>query len=172
MSNWIVPVALLGLLFLFTRRKGEKGPSSPDEIKEGLARVIDLYGPSIARNVERMYRLETDNFTSGGFQATKSAGQKAFSAVYPFGWPVRFTNASMFLAPVTMVDNIEGTMSMWVAWKRFADAAQYLGAFLHSHGNNPGRWKTNVTANQGAYNAAVASMPSTFVDQLTSPQQG
>lgn len=129
-------------------------------ILEGLR---DRYGIDIARNVERIYRLETANFDSGLFHATNAAGMRATSPTWPFGWPKRFTNAQMFAPVVTMAENAGGPPVQWVAFIDFADAARYLAEFLKAHGNNAGRWNSTTPSKQAAYNAAIANVPTPIV---------
>ena len=135
-----------------------------EETAAALRRIAATYGNAIARNVERIYRLETASFTSGQFRLTNTAGMKAFSMTWPFGWAKRGTVPDMFAAPVSMSENAGGGPFNWVAFKRFEDASEYLAKFLQAYNNDPARWRTDRLDSQTAasYRAAVAAINPNF----------
>ena len=63
------------------KRKG-----SVDDPAYVMDMITDQFGPEIAKNVERIYRLETRNFTSGQYLRGRSAGQEAAGDSFPWGW--------------------------------------------------------------------------------------
>lgn len=168
MSYYIIPATALLLLLLKQRRKGD----APDvAVKRdpslGLQRVLDEFGPDIARKVERVYRLETANFTSEGYRHTGAAGQKAFALTFPFGWPARGTSPEQYLPAWWAVDTLEGGQPVaWVAWVDVSDAMRYLARFLADHGGNVGRWNSTEPDKQAIYRARVDAMPTPIVDAL------
>lgn len=136
-----------------------------EEIAATLRSIAATYGNAIARNVERIYRLETASFTSGQFRLTNTAGMKALSLSWPFGWPKRGTVPEMFAEPVSMSENAGGGPFNWVAFKRFPDAAEYLAKFLQAYGNDPARWRTDRldSPTAASYRAAVAAINPQYV---------
>lgn len=133
---------------------------------DALALVAKRLGKDIARKVERVYRLETANFSSGGYKATKSPGQKAFSAQYPWGWPKRGTVPGDYLPPVTMRDNGEAADALWVAYKELPVAVGVLGDFIKAHGGNAARWNTTDPEGQAVYQAKLDKIPTPIADSL------
>lgn len=182
----ILPLAAI-LLFLFSknRRTPPTEPGSPDRVtpgsdtvvalamKSGLSRVVLDYGMDVARNVERIYRLETANYTSGQFHATNTPGMHAFTASFPFGWSLAQDglSASDFHPTISMDENAGGTFQ-WVVFKTLAQAVHYVGFFLNKYGNNPGRWKSTEPGPQASYRAAVAALPTPICDYIQAHPYG
>lgn len=206
--NPLVLVAIVALL-LFTRKPkvapvgsgSGSGPGSAagpadgmEGITRGLVRVFHEFGEAVARNVERIYRLETAGFTSGQyeraadiipirfvpqdmpvvverFEATGTPGMHANGSTFPFGWTsLRGAgfNAGDFNPVVTMSENAGGGPIQWVAFKRNEDAAYFMGYFLNKYGNRPGRWRADDAHPevQATYAAMVAPMPTPIVDDI------
>ena len=186
MNPLIIAAILAGIYFVFSGRDSDppggdmppvpppdspppaSGPGlpSPAELKAALAAVAAAYGLATARKVEKVYRLETANFSSGLYRATLAAGQKAFSASYPWGWPKRGTEASDYLAPVEMVDTGEGIKSLWVAYRQVQVAMGYLAAFITDHGGNAARWNSTDPARQSEYAGKLATIATPYCDAL------
>lgn len=120
--------------------------------------------PAIARIVEKIFRLETGNFTSQLWERTNMCGQKAFAPAFPWGWPKRGTVASDFGPLVNMVDTGEGVASDWVNYKSVAVGAGYLAQFLRDHNGNGGRWNSTDAAKQRDYTAKLAQIPTPLTD--------
>jgi hypothetical protein len=165
---WII--AGVAVLFLFTRKKKE-GPGTATggqgatngtsqvrtptsaEIAQEIANVRGTFGVDIARNVERIYRLETANFTSEQFRRCNSPGMIAVDGEteWPWGWAKRGTTPEMFAPLVFMTENQGGRFAGFIAFKEFCDAAEYVAKFLRDYGNNAGRWKSTNPTLQQAY---------------------
>lgn len=174
----LIAVAAL-VVIIASRKKGQgAAPQAPgatngggpvvqpttEEIGAVIASLASQYGRDIARNVERIYRLETAHFTSGLFGKTNAAGMRAFANTWPFGWAKRGTTADMFAPLVTMAENAGGAPVQWVAFRRFSDAAAYLAKFLKAYDNDPARWNTDRLDSPKAaqYRAAVAAITPQF----------
>lgn len=67
---------------------GQKNTSlpSPEGYVQAFRDIADQYGVEYARNIERLYRLETNHFKSGGFLRSNTAGIVAKSNDFPYGW--------------------------------------------------------------------------------------
>lgn len=122
------------------------------------------YGPAIARNVERIYRLETNDFTSEQFRRTNTAGQVATKSTFSFGWSPRGTTPDAYGPVVTMTENAGGAPKMFVNFKSLPVAMVFLATVMKERGNDPGKWKT--LAGSASYRAAVANMPTPIVDAI------
>lgn len=168
------------LLLLFAKRRPQASTVAADSQQDGtaveqpsqaeIARVIrsirDSYGQAIARNVERIYRLETAHFSSGQFRRTNTAGMIAVNGrtEWPFGWPKRGTDPTMFAPIVWMAENAGGAPKPFIAFIRFEDAARYLAQFLKDHANNAGRWFSTVPAQQTAYEQRLNGIDTPLAD--------
>lgn len=56
------------------------------QISQALNEVAKLYDLKFARNLERLIRLETANFTSKQWTEFNTAGMEAFENNFPYGW--------------------------------------------------------------------------------------
>lgn len=179
--------AVLGLFFLSKKRPGDPNTGVPEPVpgsgdtqpnvapsdvdgtfRSALQVVKNNYGLAVAKDVERVYRLETGNFTSGGFRRTNTAGMKAVAGrdVFPFGWSLASAGlqATDFNPPIVMVDNGEGRAAKWVVFKDFTKAVNYLGYYINRY--NPGgavRWNGGGV---GDYAARIARTPTPTADSL------
>lgn len=179
--------AALAALFvvsrLFASKKDEgtdEGPNAPGggvhtpteaEIRAAIRSIRNEFGLEIARNVERIYRLETRNFQSGGFQRTNAAGMAAVPGkmVFPWGWPKRGTTDADYAPIVEMQENgpdgtPTGPVVRFIAFKYFNTAARYLARFLQDHGNNAGRWRTTDPNGQARYVAALQGIATPYAN--------
>lgn len=138
------------------------------EAKAALAAIAQADGnKTIARLVEKVFRLETANFTSGLFRATNMAGQKALTSTYPWGWPRRGTVPSDYAPPVSMTDTGEGGAPvLWVAYKSLPVAMGYLAQYIRDHGGNAARWNGLDPARQAAYRAKLDKIATPYTDAI------
>lgn len=192
-SLWILLAALVGIGFAVkakgkTQAKDEDAAHDPpepgsvdpptsgetetapadvaSEMKAALAGIVQRHGTDIARKVEKVYRLETADFTSGLFLASNGAGQKAFTLTYPWGWPRRGTVASDYGEPVEMVDTGEGAPSWWVVYRKLETAANYLAQFIVDHKGNAARWNSVEAARQAVYQRLLDGKPTPWTDEV------
>lgn len=180
MDKLIMPLLALAA-FLFMRTKSNAAPANVAEtppvsgggfvpgtdaqFQAALEIIAKKDGsPVVARLVEKIFRLETDNFKSGGYKATNAPGQKAFTLAFPWGWPARGTVPTDYSPPVRMVDTGEEEASDWVVYNRVAVAAGYLAQFLRDHNLQPGRWNSTDPARQAAYNAKLQNISTPLAD--------
>lgn len=128
-------------------------PTEP-ELRQIFNDISELYGDDIAENVERVYRLETAHFKSGGYKNTAAAGIVPVGSIYPYGWnSLRgFWDDNVWARP----------LGIWHADNGW-DYLQFnkVGGFyavaelLKMRGNDPGRFHSNDPAKQAAYNAKI-----------------
>ena len=138
-------------------------PSEAD-IRAAFARIVQAYGRDIARTVERIYRLETANFTSGQFRMCNTPGMVATSSSYPFGWSPRGLQPSDFAPVVEMRENQGGALKKFVAIRLFSNAAMFVAKVMFERGNDPGRWHT--FAGTPSYRNAANAIATPIVDSL------
>ena len=179
MNKYVVPAVVALGLILIARAMFAKGSNpattpegSPSQVEnpsvEGiratLREIMNHYGKAIAQNVERIYRLETTNFTSEQFLRTNTAGQVATKDTFSFGWSPRGTTPDQYAPVVVMRENIGGAVKKFVAFKSFAVAAVFLAQVMKERGNDPGKWKT--LAGSPSYRAAVAAIVPVYVNSF------
>lgn len=154
-----ITIGLAGLGFFLWRKNKSVSVDGP---KEALERVKNMFGPEIAKNVERIYRLETRNFDSEQYRKTFSAGQEAVEGIdkYPYGWNDSFWNKYPTLRPIGLVgmNDVSGTYARFIKYPNVTAGMLYLGDFLRRYNNNPGRWFTTNDAAQKTYNEKIASI--------------
>jgi len=119
------------------------------------------YGLSIARNVEKIYRLETDNFKSNIYKQTGSAGMLAFDEIIPYGWVSleTFWRNNKSKEPVGIYNSDNG-----YNYLQFAGNGGFytLAEFLRLHGNNAGRWNSLNEQQQIAYNETISNIETIY----------
>jgi len=64
----------------------KKGIDMSKEISNAFSKALKSFEKGIVQNAERIFRLETANFTSFQFLGTYSPGMEAVSLTYPYGW--------------------------------------------------------------------------------------
>ena len=149
--------------------KNSNSPSLPNQGKRDnpqyvFEEVADTFGKGIARNVERMYRLETANFTSGQYRKGRSAGMHAHGKSFPYGWTSveNMWLKNPTLAPVGFDDwekDSGGYKVSYLVFPNLYAGAFALATFLEKYKNNPGRWFSTDPASQRVYNKKVEAQP-------------
>lgn len=131
-----------------------------------LEKVKKLYGNDIARNVEKIYRLETNHFTSDQFKKTFSAGQEGFSNNYPFGWDNKFWENNPQFKPkklIVMRENQTGLNKRFIKFPSMDAAVLTLADFLQRYNNNAGRWFSTEKDLQDSYIKKLNSINTKYV---------
>ena len=151
-------------------KEGQKRPLSgiDDDPEYVIRKIAGEYGPEIAANVERIYRHETDNFTSQQYLIGRSAGQEAVSKRFPYGWNAdrKFWESNPELAPIAL-DYWErdsgGRQATFLVYENLYAGAKALAEFLKRHGNYAGRWFSNDKGLQASYNRNVQKVTPKYV---------
>lgn len=156
----IVFVVVIGVL-----KRAALSVSPLNKFDRALNKVKAVYGLGIARNIERIYRLETANFTSKQFLETYSAGMEDHSSSnkYPYGWRLGGfwdTQTGRKYRPIGTAIFKEGAglYNDGRQYKRFLkfpnveSAVMTLAEFLRLYDNNGGRWFSTEIEKQFAYN--------------------
>ncbi|GAB4296430.1 MAG: hypothetical protein Kow0068_20890 [Marinilabiliales bacterium] len=137
-----------------------------ETIQEVFFNIKKQYGVDIAKNVEKIYRLETGHFTSQGYFQTKGAGMLAFEVNYPYGWENmrNYWGVNPEHAPtgfVTMT-GCDGKQHNYLKFKGFG-GFYTLAEFLKQNGNNAGRWYSLLPDQQTYYNNLIAGITTNYV---------
>jgi len=88
------PVALVGAMSRDCQLKRKQTIFDIEDAKIGLKYIYDTYGKYITRIVERIYRLETANFTSEQYQYGATPGMERHGKAPYYGW-----DAERFVIP-------------------------------------------------------------------------
>ena len=148
------------VLYWFIIKKVSKAMTE----KEALKRILDEYGIETARNVERMFRLETNHFKSGGYKKTNGAGMEAVRDLFPFGWSQKyFVGVGYSDQLVSMVDS-GGRSVKFIKFDTPYDGMKVLANWLQSH--RVGNWYSNDKTKQQQYEAKVNKIRAQYVDAL------
>ncbi len=80
-DNWLIGGAFgfFGVMYFITMRK-----KLNDKVL-ALRKVREHFGLAIAKNVERIFRFETNHFKQG-FEGNYSAGMHPTTEKFPYGW--------------------------------------------------------------------------------------
>lgn len=126
------------------------------------------YGAAIARNVEKIYRLETAHFTSGQYLRTGSAGMLATAGSnyqYPYGWTSlkSWWDTNPLRKPIGTVrwKSKSGKIYHYIA---FPGALGFLALaeILKIRNNNAGSWYSTQPAQQAEYEAKLANITTQY----------
>lgn len=142
------------------------------KLRQAFRQLIAEYGKPIAQNAERIARLETGNFKSGGYKSTGAAGMVAAAEGYPYGWGSlgNFWSSKPGLKPVGVVRWYVKRDNKIYPYLAFGQDAQgrpgglwTLAEILKLRGNDPGKYVSLTnTAAQDAYKQRLAAITITY----------
>lgn len=144
------------------------------EVTLALKKVLQVFGLTVATNIERIYRLETRDFTSGGFENTFAPGMQVGNGqtVFPYGWhslsdywkenPSRAPIGVVELrASVQQNDPQSGQLVNWIKFPSVEAAMMTLG-YLLSRGYPTQKW-SSINPN---YDSILATITASIVNDL------
>ena len=173
-KNTIILIVILLIIYLIYRfyknwkAETPRIQSESDAVKD----IKDLYGLEIAKNVERIYRLETNNFKSEQYKKSGSAGMLRQGESTPFGWSslaqfwLKHSNYAPTEKIVTFIKNDEETgLPKVYNYLAFDDFGGFysLAEFLNQYNNNAGRWFSTDETLQNNYINTLNSIETKFV---------
>jgi hypothetical protein len=140
-------------------------------MKQALKKALNDYDADIVANCERIFRLESGNFTSGQFLGTYSPGMEPFGINYPYGWNSLqpFWDLYPEYKPVglkTYTENGTGIRKQFIQFPSVEAGVFSLCNWLVLFSNNPGRWfSTEITA-QNSYNDKINKINATYTNEV------
>lgn len=79
-------IAVFVLFISIFGMKADKREPTDEEKKKAFEDIAEKYGRDFARQIERLFRLETAHFKSRQFKKSYSPGMEPTSEKFPFGW--------------------------------------------------------------------------------------
>lgn len=162
----LVIIIVFFIYFYFKKESIEK------KFKRNLKFIDSNFGSEIAKNIERMYRLETNHFKSGQFKHTFSPGMESFGKSYPYGWNTMariFWDANPQHRPVGFYKGKEtqtGITKIFLKFPTLKSAMLTVAMFLRNYSNNPGRWFSTDLKKQTAYNDSIYKFKTPYYNEI------
>jgi hypothetical protein len=131
--------------------------------------IEDQFGKSIAKNTERIYRLETRNFTSGQYMAGRSAGMEATQDAFPYGWSslknMWMANPNLKPIGLDLWESDSGGRPdvNFIVFPNLYAGAVALAQTLKNRGNKPGSWFSKDPQQQASYERVLSNYQAKYV---------
>ena len=161
---------LLALLLLPKKKKMPE--QNKYQIKKSLKEIEEIFGKEVTRNVEKIYRLETRNFSSGGFLKTNGAGMIAVKKDFPYGWTSlkKFWTEQPNHKPKKVLNiktNVtqqigSGDVRGFLVFPSLFAGMFALAFMLQKRGNDVGSWYSTNEAQKEHYRNLISKIPSTI----------
>jgi len=154
---------------------------SNDDLENAFKNVSEIFGADVARTVEKMYRKETANFTSGQFKKTFSAGMEISSKVaekgepfvFPYGWSslekflTKYPQYNGTFYTVTFIkgENKTGKTKTFIGFPTLESAIAFLAYridALNKAGKHAGYWRSTVPEVADRYFGTLKAFKTTF----------
>lgn len=132
------------------------------------------YPVEILKNAERIFRLETRHFTSGGLRLTNGAGMQATTNDFPYGWysMKQFWLNNQYASPERISyirENKQpdiagsGKIQMFLVFSDILAGIETLCYWLSINKNNAGRWFSTDKSKQESYTAKINQISTKYV---------
>ena len=163
----IIIVAILILVFSGLTFNTVKKMGSKEE--EEIKKIAKKYGRKMAEDVEKIYRLETNHFTSRAYKATFAPGMQATAEKFPYGWTsFRPLWADPPLKPtglITFNDNATGEPIRFIRFPSLGAAMESLVHFLKTR--TLAEWNSKNEHAQNAYLGKLSQITPKITNALT-----
>ncbi|MFN5415573.1 MAG: hypothetical protein ACK5B9_00850, partial [Flavobacteriia bacterium] len=111
-------------------------PTIKGDAPNGFKKVALKYGLSFARDLERMFRKETNHFKSGQWLKCGTPGMEARNLTFPFGWDslgkwakTKGLNENDFFIHY-FNDNHTGKRTPFIGFKNTGHTVQFVAWFI------------------------------------------
>lgn len=193
MKKIVIP-ALIGIFLLVLIRKfannttakgmSAKAPTpkkipNESDIKNAFAEVLKIYGPDLAKETEKIFRLETRHFKSGNFLKTLSPGMEATKFQFPFGWTslTKLWSETNFAPLGTFAQTENDTAIMkskgiknYIVFPDIESAVFSVAEILRKRGGKAGTWFAIERKAQETYQQYADKVKPKFVNELLNKQ--
>ena len=139
-------ILIISTIARAAKKRNKMEDFTEDNFAAALRDAKNKFGYEIAANIERIYRLETSHFKSGGFTKTGAAGMEAATGkeIYPYGWTSMVKSGAWPKHKPTgiiyLTEGGTGKLKPFLKFDKISDAVMTLGYFLKYFNNNAGRW--------------------------------
>jgi len=129
--------------------------------KIAAKKASKFYSKEIIQNCEKIFRLESANFTSGQFLGTWSPGMEKFSDTYPYGWKTLAKNlwdTNPLTKPIglkTFTENRTGIKKTFLKFTSLNASVFTVCKFLELNGNQPARWYSTNADSMAKYQTSL-----------------
>jgi hypothetical protein len=177
----MIPILILLSSFLLFKKKKKKMPNTTKyDIEKSLKEIFTIYGEQTAKDVERIYRLETANFSSGQFINSLSAGMEVGRdktgkpiSTFPYGWGSlrKFWDEQPTNRPtgfLKMKENVTGKEKLFIKFPSLFSAMFVLALTIKNRGGNAGAWHSTEEEKQKYYEKLLSSQKTTITDKIKS----
>lgn len=147
-----------------TSASNDFSPPTNDQLKSIFTEIKSIYGPTMAKWVEQIYRFETGHFKSGQYLKTGSPGMLAFGESYPYGWksPVNLWDSDINSRPVKIVPMIKnGKTYNYLGFSNVLGAAKTVAEHIKKYGR-PGRWNSTDPVQMSNYENKLRGITTQF----------
>ena len=151
----------LFVLYILTIKKSIKKIMTE---KDALKRIYDEYGLETARNVERMFRLETNHFKSKGYQLTNGAGMEAVMKNFPFGWSKKYFLGVDYSNDLVHMTDSGGRSVYFIKFGTTYDGMKVIANWLQSH--RVGNWYSLDPNKQKEYETKISKINPIITNSL------
>jgi hypothetical protein len=156
------------------------------DARNGLRAIYKKYGVTMASNVERIYRLETTNFTSIQYRRTGTGGMEVHGPAPSYGWRRSFFYPNPQYAPIGILSIYEGKglsestkfsnkqvksrPKQFLIMPSVEAGMMYLSDYIINHGGNFARWYSTDPLRQKTYKQNVLKRSSAITDMISQTQ--
>jgi hypothetical protein len=145
--------------------------------RQALKKALDYYSREIVENCEKIYRLETNNFLSGQFSSSYSAGMnpafngKDWSLTFPYGWNSLkdFWTNNPHWAPIgvkNFMENSTGHVIPFISFDGPEGGVMTLCEILKMRGNEPGSYFSTDSAKAAEYEQKLDSINPSWTEAI------
>ncbi len=139
-------------------------------------KIREKYGIELAKNVERLFRFETNHFKQG-FEGVYGAGMHPIGNTFPWGWGSlrSFWTQNPQYKPIGITKLQEGKglqktgggSKSYLQFPNFLAGAMTIAQTLYLRNNNPGSWFSTQATSQEQYNNAIGKINPSITLQLS-----
>jgi RHS repeat-associated protein len=144
------------------------------DAEEGLKVVNENFGKEMARNVERMYRMETSHFTSAQYRHTGTGGMEVHGPPPYYGWtPSYFTQPPVGVYSIFENKGLSGVggnaqvtnrPKQFVIMPSVVAAMMFKANYIQGHDGNYARWFSTNPQTQEIYRKKIQAITPKIVN--------
>lgn len=150
---------------------------TPADAASALAEVKKQYGTTLAKQIEKLTRFETGNYTSKQYKLTGTAGMQAAGSAPFYGWYSQWFLTHPQYTPVGTVKINANADALgdpggnydWVIFPSVTGFMLFLADYATRYANDGGiyRWASTDAATQAKYQGYLAAVQTPIVNNLT-----